>query len=168
MLRDAQLSQPNQPRTLIRNATLILTMDPSIGAGELGVIAEADVLLVGDKIAAVGKHLREDGSQIVDATGKIVMPGFVDVHNHLWQSLIRGCQADQDLIGWLETCVFPLANPAITPSEMEIYAGVRLSTLDLVMTGVTTVVDWSHSFSPAFVRGNIRALEESGLRFVFA
>ena len=59
------------------------------------------------------------------------MPGFVDVHNHLWQSLIRGCQADQDLIGWLETCVFPLANPAITPSETEIYAGVRLSTLDL-------------------------------------
>ena len=36
------------------------------------------------------------------------------------------------------------------------------------MTGVTTVVDWSHSFSPAFVRGNIRALKESGLRFVFA
>ncbi len=165
---DTQLSQTNQLRTLIRNATLILTMDPSIGAGELGVIDEADVLLVGDKIAAVGRHLREDARQIVDATGKIVMPGFVDVHNHLWQSLIRGCQADQDLNGWLETCVFPLANPAITPSEMEIYAGVRLSTLDLVMTGVTTVVDWSHSFSPAFVRGNIRALEESGLRFVFA
>jgi len=165
---DTQLSQNNQPRTLIRNAALILTMDPTIGAGELGFIEEADLLLVGDKIAAVGKHLREDGGRIVDATGKIVMPGFVDVHNHLWQSLIRGCQADQDLIGWLETCVFPLANPAITPSEMEIYAGVRLSTLDLVMTGVTTVVDWSHSFSPAFVRGNIRALEESGLRFVFA
>jgi len=165
---DTQLSQTNQPRTLIRNAALILTMDPTIGAGELGFIEEADLLLVGDKIAAVGKHLREDAGQIVDATGKIVMPGFVDVHNHLWQSLIRGCQADQDLIGWLETCVYPLANPAITPSEMEIYAGVRLSTLDLVMTGVTTVVDWSHSFSPAFVRGNIRALEESGLRFVFA
>jgi len=165
---DTQLSQTNQPRTLIRNAALILTMDPTIGAGELGFIEEADLLLVGDKIAAVGKHLREDAGQIVDATGKIVMPGFVDVHNHLWQSLIRGCQADQDLIGWLETCVYPLANPAITPSEMEIYAGVRLSTLDLVMTGVTTVVDWSHSFSPAFVRGNIRALKESGLRFVFA
>jgi 5-methylthioadenosine/S-adenosylhomocysteine deaminase len=165
---NTQLSQTNQLCTLIRNAALILTMDPSIGAGELGVLEEADLLLVGDKIAAVGKYLREGGGQIVDATGKIVMPGFVDVHNHLWQSLIRGCQADQDLNGWLETCVFPLANPAITPSETEIYAGVRLSTLDLVMTGVTTVVDWSHSFSPAFVRGNIHALKESGLRFVFA
>jgi 5-methylthioadenosine/S-adenosylhomocysteine deaminase len=165
---ETQVSQTNPLHTLIRNAALILTMDSTIGAGELGVIEAADVLLVGDKITAVGKHLREDGGRIVDATGKIVMPGFVDVHNHLWQSLIRGCQADQDLIGWLETCVFPLANPIITPSETEVYAGVRLSTLDLVMTGVTTVVDWSHGFSPAFVRGNIRALQESGLRFVFA
>jgi 5-methylthioadenosine/S-adenosylhomocysteine deaminase len=165
---ETQVSQTNPLHTLIRNAALILTMDSTIGAGELGVIEAADVLLVGDKIAAVGKHLREDGGRIVDATGKIVMPGFVDVHNHLWQSLIRGCQADQDLIGWLETCVFPLANPTITPSATEVYAGVRLSTLDLLMTGVTTVVDWSHSFSPAFVRGNIRALQESGLRFVFA
>jgi 5-methylthioadenosine/S-adenosylhomocysteine deaminase len=82
--------------------------------------------------------------------------------------LIRGCQADQDLIGWLDSCVFPLANPALTPSEAEAYAGVRLSTLDLIMTGVTTVVDWSHAFSPAFVRGNLRALQESGLRYVFA
>jgi 5-methylthioadenosine/S-adenosylhomocysteine deaminase len=163
-----QLSQPSSLRRLIRNATLILSMDPTMGMGELGVIEEADLLLVGDKIAAVGKDLRADGGEVVDATGKIVMPGFVDVHNHLWQSLIRGCHADQDLIGWLESCVFPLANPAITPSETEVYAGVRLSTLDLVMTGVTTVVDWSHSFSPAFVRGNIRALQESGLRFVFA
>ena len=168
MNSDTQMRQTDQPRTLIRNAALVLTMDPTIGAGELGVIEEADLLLVGDKIAAVGKDLREDGGRMVDATGKIVMPGFVDVHNHLWQSLIRGCQGDQELIGWLETCVFPLANSTITPSETETYAGVRLSSLDLIMTGVTTVVDWSHGFSPAFVQGNIRALQESGLRFVFA
>ena len=168
MSADTQIHQIDQPRTLIRNAALLLTMDCTIGAGELGVIEEADLLLVGDKIAAVGTGLPEGGGQIVDATGKIVMPGFVDVHNHLWQSLIRGCRAEQDLIAWLESCVFPLANPTITPSETEVYAGVRLSTLDLIMTGVTTVVDWSHGFSPAFVRGNIRALQESGLRFVFA
>jgi 5-methylthioadenosine/S-adenosylhomocysteine deaminase len=165
---DTQESQAEQPHTLIRNAALILTMDTTIGAGALGVVEEADLLLVGDKIVAIGPHLQGDGGQIIDATGKIVLPGFVDVHNHLWQSLIRGCQADQDLIGWLDACVYPLANPAITPSETEIYAGARLSTLDLIMTGVTTVVDWSHGFSPAFVRGNLRALEESGLRFVFA
>ena len=78
-------------------------MDPTVGAGELGLIENADILLDGDKIAEVGKNLQVNNAQVVDATGKIVMPGFVDVHNHLWQSLIRGCGTDKDLIGWLDT-----------------------------------------------------------------
>ncbi len=155
-------------KTLIRNAALILTMDPAVGSGELGIIESGDILLDGDRIAQVGKNLRGSGAQVVDATGKIVMPGFVDVHNHLWQSLIRGCGTNQDLIGWLNTCVFPLSNPVIAPSEAEAYAGVRLSTLDLINAGITTTVDWSHAFTPEFVRGNIRALHDSGLRFAFA
>ncbi|TYP80287.1 MULTISPECIES: amidohydrolase family protein [Nitrosomonas] len=69
---------------------------------------------------------------------------------------------------WLNTCVFPLFNPDIALTETEAYAGVRLSALDLINTGVTTTVDWSHAFTPQFVRGNIRALGDSGLRFVFA
>jgi 5-methylthioadenosine/S-adenosylhomocysteine deaminase len=128
-------------KTLIRDAALILTMDPTVGTGELGVIENADILLDGDTIAEVGKNLQGNDAQVVDATGKVVMPGFVDVHNHLWQSLIRGCGTDKDLIGWLETCTFPLANPDITPTETEVYAGVRLSTLDLITTGITTTVE---------------------------
>lgn len=77
----------DQRPTLIRNAALILTMDPTLGQGELGMLAGADVLMVGDKIAAVGKRLPRHGAQVIDATGKIVLPGFVDTHNHLWQSL---------------------------------------------------------------------------------
>lgn len=155
-------------KTLIRNAALILTMDPRVGRGELGIVENGDILLEGDEIARVGKNLRRSGAQVVDATGKIVMPGFVDVHDHLWQSLIRGCGTDKDLLGWLQACVFPLSDPAITPSAAEAYAGVRLSTLDLIGTGTTTTVDWSHAFTPQFVRGNVRALSDSGLRFVFA
>lgn len=159
----------NPPRTLIRNATLILTMDPGMGEGSLGVIEGGDILLEGDTIAAVGKNLPESDARVVDATGKIVMPGFVDTHNHLWQSLIRGCDTAGDVNSWLNACVFPLMqNPAITPSGAETYAGVRLSTADLIDTGVTTVVDWSHAMSPDFVRGNIQALSDSGLRFVYA
>jgi 5-methylthioadenosine/S-adenosylhomocysteine deaminase len=143
-------------------------MDPTVGRGALGVLEHADILLEGDTIAAVGTNLPGYGAHVVEATGKIVMPGFVDVHNHLWQSLIRGCGTEKDLLGCLDTCVFPLANPTITLTETEAYAGVRLSTLDLITTGITTTVDWSHAFTPQFVRGNIRALSDSGLRFVFA
>jgi 5-methylthioadenosine/S-adenosylhomocysteine deaminase len=141
-------------------------MDPAIGKGELGIIEKADVLLAGDTIAAVGTHLSDSSAYVVDATGKLVMPGFVDTHNHLWQSLIRGCGTAGDLNGWLAGCVFPLFG--FNFSEATAYAGVRLSTLDLISTGVTTTVDFSHAFTPAFVRGNIRALSDSGLRFAFA
>lgn len=162
------VSLAESAKTLIRNASLILTMDSSVGAGDLGIVENADILIEKDKIAAVGKHLRSTGGRVVDATGMIVMPGFVDVHNHLWQSLIRGCGTDQDLMGWLDACVLPLFDPQITVSRSEAYAGVRLSTLDLIDTGVTTTVEWSHAFTPEFVRGELQALTESGLRFVFA
>lgn len=67
-----------------------------MGAGELGITENADILLDGDKIAEVGKNLQENDAYVVDAAGKIVMPGFVGVHNHLWQSLIRGCGTDRE------------------------------------------------------------------------
>jgi len=155
-------------KTLIRNAALLITMDSSLGASDLGVRVGADVLIENDKIAAVGQHLDDAGAYVVDATGMIVMPGFIDTHNHLWQSLIRGCGTNQELLGWLNACVLPLFNPEIAVTRSEAYAGVRLSTLDLIGTGVTTTVEWCHAFTPEFVRGDIEALTDSGMRFVFA
>jgi 5-methylthioadenosine/S-adenosylhomocysteine deaminase len=120
------------PRTLIRNAALILTMDPNVGRGDLGSLENADILIEGNKIKEIGQKLNRVGAQVVDATGKIVLPGFVDTHNHLWQSLIRGCATDEDLNGWLAACVFPLFG--FNFSAADAYAGVRLSTLDLIST----------------------------------
>jgi 5-methylthioadenosine/S-adenosylhomocysteine deaminase len=151
---------------LIRNAGLVLTMDPNIGVGQLGELRDADVLMVGDHIQAVGHNLSAHGAKVIDGTGKIVMPGFVDTHDHLWQSLIRGCATDENVNGWLVRCVFPFNTAPFT--EFDAYAGVRLSTTGLIDTGVTTVVDWSHSFNPGFVRGNLRALNDSGMRYAFA
>jgi len=152
-------------RILIRNADLVITMEPRLGDGELGLISGGDVCVEDNRIAAVGKSLDGSGALIVDATGKIVLPGFVDVHNHLWQSLIRGCGTSLNVGDWLKACVVPVSE--LDVSAQEAYAVVRLSTLDLLSTGVTTVVDWSHAFNPDFVRGNVQALLDSGLRFVF-
>ena len=122
------------------------------------------MLIVGDHIAAVGMHLAApSGVTVIDSRGMIVLPGFVDTHDHLWQSLIRGCATDADLTGWLSRCTFPLRT---TPfSEADAYAGVRLSTTGLIETGVTTVVDWSAPFGPPFIRGNVRGLTDAQLRF---
>ena len=153
---------------LIQNASLVLTMDPNLGDRSiLGQLENGDVLIVGDQIAAVGVKLSApSGVKVIDGRGMVVMPGFVDTHDHLWQSLIRGCAADDDLNGWLNRCVFPFNTSPF--SETDAYAGVRLSATGLIDTGVTTAVDWSHAFNPGFVRGNLRALTDSKMRFVFA
>jgi len=80
------------------------------------------VLIENDKIAAVGQYLDDVDAQVIDATGMIVMPGLIDTHNHLWQSLIRGCGTNQELSGWLNACVLPLFNPAISVTRSEAYS----------------------------------------------
>jgi 5-methylthioadenosine/S-adenosylhomocysteine deaminase len=153
---------------LIRDASLVLTMDSSLGDGLVGALEDTDVLIVGDRIVAVAPNMRhqDHGIKVIDGRGMIVMPGFIDTHDHFWQSLIRGCAADDDLNGWLNRCVFPLNTAPF--SEEDAYAGVRLSTTGLINTGVTMGVDWSHNFNPDFRRGNLRALDDSGMRYAIA
>lgn len=153
------------PRTLIRNARLVLTMDPSLGQGMLGALDNVDILIDGGAIEAVAPQLKAAEANVVDASGRIVMPGFVDTHNHLWQTLLRGWGADLSLNDWLSTGVIRLQKFAF--SESDAFAAARLATLDLINSGITTTVDWSHAFSPEFVRGNLRALFTSGMRFAF-
>ena len=64
-------------RILLRGG-YVLTVDP-----ELGDIAGGDVLIEGDTIAQVGKDLSAD-AEVIDVTGDLVIPGFVDTHRHTW------------------------------------------------------------------------------------
>ncbi|MGZ8155009.1 MAG: amidohydrolase family protein, partial [Burkholderiales bacterium] len=75
-------------RTLLKNATII-SMDPKIGE-----IAGGDILIEGEKIAAVGREIAADGAQTIDATDKIVIPGMVNAHIHTWEFALRGIGAD--------------------------------------------------------------------------
>jgi 5-methylthioadenosine/S-adenosylhomocysteine deaminase len=141
----------------------VLTVEPRLGEGLLGILRNADVRFA-DTIIEVGRGL--DGGKdtiIVDGHGKIVLPGFVDTHNHLWQSLIRGCGPDLAVDSWIVKCVIE----KFYFDEDQAYWGTRLSTVDLIGTGVTTVLDWSHSFSNGFTEGNLRALRDSNLRFIY-
>ncbi|WP_405777848.1 amidohydrolase family protein [Streptomyces sp. NBC_00859] len=153
--------------TVLRGADLVLTMDPGVGEGVLGTVeGGADVLMRDGRIAAVGKGLDvPHGAHVVDATGKLVLPGFVDVHNHLWQSSIRGGCSGQDVTGWLAAC-----NRTVLPKidARDMYAFVHLAALDALQTGVTTVVDWVHPIPYGTSERYVRALHDSGLRFVYA
>ena len=80
---------------LLRGGT-VLTMDD-----HHTVVPDGDVLIDGDKIAAVGQQGQRldvpEGTQVVDASGGIVMPGMIDTHRHMWQTAMRGYGADWTL-----------------------------------------------------------------------
>src|SRR5215467_11699489 len=78
----------SQPTTLIRHAR-ILTMDPAIKDLEHG-----DLLIEGGLISAIAPRLEAvhaEEIEEIDATGCIVLPGFIDSHRHMWQAALRGC-----------------------------------------------------------------------------
>jgi 5-methylthioadenosine/S-adenosylhomocysteine deaminase len=151
----------NAAPLLIKDASLVITMQ-STDKDLTGRIYEQDILIDGGQIAAIGENLSHENAKVIDASGKIVMPGLIDVHNHLWQSTIRGCGIDKDVKDWLPPCVYN-----ISFNYQQAYDAVTLSTLDLINTGVTTVVDWSHAYSAKFVEGNVQALQDSGMRYIY-
>jgi 5-methylthioadenosine/S-adenosylhomocysteine deaminase len=76
--------------TVIRNA---IVMEPKIGEH-----LDIDVLIDGEKIAAVRPNIAPVGGHEIDGKDMIVMPGFVDTHRHIWQSLLRNTANDWSLL----------------------------------------------------------------------
>ncbi|ELB2736559.1 amidohydrolase family protein [Vibrio alginolyticus] len=146
---------------LIKDATLVVSMNPT-ESDTTGRLYDKDILINNGKIQAIGSNLSTQGKKVINASGLIVMPGFVDVHDHIWQTNIRGCKIDKTVNDWLPPCVFP-----VKFTYQQAYDAVQLGTLDLINTGVTTVNDWSHSYSDEWAEGNLKALQDSGLRYVF-
>src|SRR5215218_8901632 len=75
---------PMADRLLLRGGT-VLTVD-----SDLGDLPKGDVLIEGDTIAQVAPQIDAD-AEVIDASGRIVIPGFVDTHRHTWETAIRGC-----------------------------------------------------------------------------
>ena len=150
-------------RTLIQGGT-VLSLDPG-----LGDFTSGDVLIEGDTILAVGPGLANGEVEVIDASGMIVMPGFVDSHRHIWEGLLRNIGTDVPLEGRSSYISFVLHKlaPAFRPEDA--YIGDLLSALGAIDAGVTTLLDWSHiQGSPAHTDAVIQALKDSGLRAVFA
>ena len=150
-------------RKLITNG-IVLSLDPHIGE-----VSGCDVLIDGDRILAVGVGLDADGVEVIDASGMIVMPGFVDSHRHIWEGVLRNIGADVPLEGrssYISHVLHKLA-PAFRPEDA--YMGNLISALGSIDAGITTLLDWSHiQGSPEHTDAVIQALEDSGLRAVFA
>lgn len=139
----------------------MLTFDRNPGDG--GV---ADILVHGDTIEAVAPGLMADAAEVIDARGAIVMPGFVDSHRHLWQSLFRNAIPNASLDEYFRI-VSRSFGPLFTPDD--VYAATLLSAVGAMDAGITSLLDWaSIQNSPEHTSASIQALRDSGIRAVFA
>ncbi|HLZ47811.1 MAG TPA: amidohydrolase family protein [Candidatus Limnocylindria bacterium] len=94
--------------------------------------AVRDLFVDGDRIA------ERAGGETIDATGCYVMPGLVQTHVHLVQTIFRGLAEELSLLEWLRDRIWPLE---VAHDERSLRATARLGLLDLLSTGTTTVLD---------------------------
>ena len=149
-------------RKLIKGG-MILSLDATVG--EL----TGDLLIEGDRIVEIGPGLSAADAEEIDASGMIVMPGFVDTHRHIWEGILRNIGTDVPLEGrtsYISHVLHKLA-PALRPEDA--YVGDLLSAVGALDAGITTLLDWSHiQGSPAHTDAVVQALSDSGMRAVFA
>jgi cytosine/adenosine deaminase-related metal-dependent hydrolase len=146
---------------LIKNAAVI-SVDPKIGD-----FADADVLVEGDTIAAVGPNLQAPAAKVLDARGHLLMPGLVNAHIHTWEFQLRGIGADW--VGSRDYHANMHKKLATHYTARDVYLGNLLGALNQVRNGTTTIVDWCHILRDAEMTDSaIAALDESGIRAVFA
>jgi len=151
------MSKHTTGRTLFKGGT-ILTMDPTVPNLPTG-----DVLVDGGRIAAVGVNLQADGSEVIDASGSIVMPGMIDAHHHMWLGVMRRMLPDvDDLFAYIDVVAEKLG-AHYRPLDM--YLSTKLTAVASLDAGVTTVIDACHSSrSPGHTDAALDALDAAGIR----
>lgn len=163
----AHSGQPGR-RVLIRGGH-ILSMDDSVGDFERG-----DVLIEGSRIVAVGAGLDAGNAEVIDASGRIVMPGFIDTHHHQFETALRSFLADG--------IMFDDGTPEGSPNYMDhilgkltpvyrpedVYINELFGSLSQLDAGVTTVMDTSQiHHSPEHSDAAIAGLGDAVRRTVF-
>jgi 5-methylthioadenosine/S-adenosylhomocysteine deaminase len=116
--------------TLIRNAT-ILTMNDRLE------IIEGAVTISGGRITSVGAEPDSPFDKVINAGGAYLLPGFIQTHVHLCQTLFRSYADDMPLLEWLRRRIWPM-EASHTPTTLR--AGVRLAAAELLLSGTTTVL----------------------------
>ena len=148
-------------RVLIQNALVVATQDAGFGE-----IKNGDILIDGKLVAQVGAGLKAEADEVIDASGRVVVPGFVNTHHHLYQVLTRNLESVQDakLFDWLRYLYGVWGY--VTPEELHAAAQAGLG--ELLLTGCTTAAD-HHYLCPTCVEGDLfqaeaEAAAQAGIR----
>ncbi|MFF7110807.1 amidohydrolase family protein [Streptomyces albogriseolus] len=154
--------RPAAERRILFTGATVVTMD-----ADLGVLPNADLLVEGDTITAVGPGLEAGDAVVVDATGAVLSPGFVDTHRHAWEAQLRRIMPDVDDLG--AYVMSTLAGYATVYRPQDMYTGTKLAALTAIDSGITTMLDFSHnSRTPEHSDAAVEALRDTGIRGVHA
>ncbi|MDD5337357.1 MAG: amidohydrolase [Candidatus ainarchaeum sp.] len=140
---------------LIRNATLITQN------AKREILKSADIFVSNGKIGKVGKNLKENAEEKIDAKGKIIFPGLVNAHTHIAMTLFRGYGEGMRLQDWLTKRIWP-AEARLKPEHA--YRGAMLGIAEMVRSGTT-------AFNEMYVAGMEKiaeAAETGGVRATLA
>ena len=151
--------QPQSTTLIIRGAT-VLTMNDAFD------VIEGDVVIRGGRIESIGRAADSTtvagggGVRVIEANGGYLLPGFIQTHIHLCQTLFRGYADDLALLDWLKTRIWPM-EAAHTPASLA--AAAQQAASELLRSGTTTVLTMEtvHDTDAVF-----EALEPMGLRAV--
>jgi cytosine/adenosine deaminase-related metal-dependent hydrolase len=145
-------------QTLIRGATIV-TMDRQ------GDLAQGDLLVQGERIAAIAPVIDARDVEVVDATGCIVIPGLVNAHMHTWQTALRGAAANWTLLEYFQKMHAGLAT---TFGAEDLFIATRMGALNQLNCGTTTLADWCHNNpTPEHTDAAIDGLLSTGIRAAF-
>jgi 5-methylthioadenosine/S-adenosylhomocysteine deaminase len=117
--------------SLLIRSGIVITMNDRFD------IVDGDVSIRDGRIAAIGSTIADAHDRVIDARGGYVLPGLIQTHIHLCQTLFRGFADDLPLMEWLRTRVWPM-EAAHTPDTLR--AAARLATTELLSSGTTAVL----------------------------
>jgi 5-methylthioadenosine/S-adenosylhomocysteine deaminase len=150
------------PNELLLKGGHVVTMDPALGDQP-----DSDVLVRDGVIVEVRAGLQTSApdTEVIEAKGRLVIPGLVDTHRHVWQGAIGGFTPQITGAGY-----GPVVLTGIAPkhSADDVYAGTLWGALQALDAGITTIADWAHNLqSAAHADADLRGLQESGIRGYF-
>lgn len=144
---------------LLKHADLLVTMD-----AERRSIADGGLSVQDNAIVQVGATagLPETADTVIDARGMIILPGLVNTHHHLYQTLTRCIAQDSVLFDWL-TALYPIW-ARLTPDA--VYVSAKIGLAELLLSGCTTSSDHLYVYpNGSRIDNEIQAAVELGIRF---
>ncbi|KAA6421623.1 MAG: hydroxydechloroatrazine ethylaminohydrolase [Trebouxia sp. A1-2] len=149
---------------LVRDIQILATLDP-----ELGDIRNAAIYVEGNVIKWVGASCdipktHATAEETISLPDRVLIPGLVNTHHHMFQCLTRCLAQDEKLFNWLATCYGPWQH--MTASGADIYISSKLAMLELIMSGCTCSSDHLYIYpNDVCLEDSIRAARDLGLRF---